>query len=251
MPRQRSNTCAAAPKIAPGHIGILGHSEGGQIAPIVAARCKDARLHRLDRCTGRAGDQILVEQLEAIGRADGASEQKLELRRAAAEQLYALIIKEADLFQAGSRPQCVGREPNRRGGFGAGGVRKLRRGQKDGENADDSVVQVFYRVRSETDPGKGDLPRAGHRRRTGSASARGRKSPGDRIGVPDGQEHELHREGTARPESSAARGEDRLSLEYSKIEQTMSPAALPVDRRLDRGPDRERADLRRSYWTGH
>jgi uncharacterized protein len=82
--------------IASGHVGIFGHSEGGLIAPLVASRCEDVAFIVLSGAPGAPGDQLLVQQLEAMGREKGESEQKLAVRRANEEQLYSLVKKEAD-----------------------------------------------------------------------------------------------------------------------------------------------------------
>ncbi len=56
------------------HIGLIGHSEGGMIAPIVASRRKDIDFIILLAGTGMRGDKILLAQNELIGRASGIDE---------------------------------------------------------------------------------------------------------------------------------------------------------------------------------
>lgn len=58
-------------------IGILGHSEGGMVAPIVAARSKDVAFIVLLAGPGFAGREILTTQSVAIARANGANEESL------------------------------------------------------------------------------------------------------------------------------------------------------------------------------
>jgi fermentation-respiration switch protein FrsA (DUF1100 family) len=55
-------------------IGLVGHSEGGIIAPIVASKSKDVNFIVLMAGVGVPGDQLLLSQLELISRASGASE---------------------------------------------------------------------------------------------------------------------------------------------------------------------------------
>lgn len=67
------------------HIGLMGHSEGGIIAPIVAAKSKDVAFIVLLAGTGIPGDELLLMQSRAIATAQGASgpmmERTLEINR--------------------------------------------------------------------------------------------------------------------------------------------------------------------------
>jgi uncharacterized protein len=59
-------------------IGLMGHSEGGVIAPMVAAKSKDISFIVLLAGTGIPGEQLLLLQEELIGRASGTSEADLQ-----------------------------------------------------------------------------------------------------------------------------------------------------------------------------
>ena len=83
------------PKINPNQIGLIGHSEGGLIAPIVAARSSDVAFIVLMAGPGLPGDQILAEQLKLILKAAGADEPRI--RRAAESQVRLMaIVKETE-----------------------------------------------------------------------------------------------------------------------------------------------------------
>ena len=58
-------------------IGLMGHSEGGVIAPMVASRSKDVGFIVLLAGTGIRGDSLLLLQEELIYRASGMSEDKI------------------------------------------------------------------------------------------------------------------------------------------------------------------------------
>jgi pimeloyl-ACP methyl ester carboxylesterase len=60
------------------HIGLIGHSEGGIIAPIVAVKDKNVSFIVLMAGTGVSGSDLLLLQQEEIGRASGISEEKLK-----------------------------------------------------------------------------------------------------------------------------------------------------------------------------
>jgi uncharacterized protein len=59
-------------------IGLVGHSEGGIIAPIVAAESNDISFIVLLAGTGIPGGELLLLQQELIGRASGASESDIQ-----------------------------------------------------------------------------------------------------------------------------------------------------------------------------
>lgn len=77
-------------EVDPARIGLAGHSEGGLIAPIVAAESKDVAFIVLLAGTGVNGHEILVEQMAAMMRAGGAEEASIApIQKAQAEALSA------------------------------------------------------------------------------------------------------------------------------------------------------------------
>ena len=54
-------------------IGLIGHSEGGLIAPMVAQRSKDVAFEVLLAGPGVTGEQILYEQAATLGQSQGAT----------------------------------------------------------------------------------------------------------------------------------------------------------------------------------
>jgi len=78
--------------IDPHRIGLVGHSEGGLIAPMVARRSPDVAFIVLLAGTGIPGDQILYLQQAAIARQMGASMPAILINRAV-EQLLLTAIK--------------------------------------------------------------------------------------------------------------------------------------------------------------
>jgi uncharacterized protein len=77
-------------------IGLIGHSEGGVIAPMVAAENGDIAFIVLLAGTGILGEQILYLQQELIARANGASEEDILTDRRFQEKLYAVLKTGAD-----------------------------------------------------------------------------------------------------------------------------------------------------------
>ena len=60
-------------------IGILGHSEGGMIAPMLAAEDKDIAFLVLMAGTGMRADKVLLAQQELVFRASGESEDNIQM----------------------------------------------------------------------------------------------------------------------------------------------------------------------------
>jgi uncharacterized protein len=81
-------------------IGLIGHSEGGLIAPLVAAGSSDAAFIVLMAGTGLPGDQILLMQGQLIGKVMGASKKELEQQSEIQRQLFAILRNETDREKA-------------------------------------------------------------------------------------------------------------------------------------------------------
>lgn len=82
---------AGQPKIDRRAVGVLGHSEGGVIGPIVAARDPHARFVVMLAGTGLPGDQVLAEQSALISRALGEPEDRVTHEIADETALYKKI----------------------------------------------------------------------------------------------------------------------------------------------------------------
>ncbi|MDR1170802.1 MAG: alpha/beta hydrolase [Prevotellaceae bacterium] len=79
--------------------GLIGHSEGGIIAPMLAARSKNIAFIILLAGGGVRGDSLLLLQQEAINRASGMSETDIQIAREINRKLYNIIIQTADTAQ--------------------------------------------------------------------------------------------------------------------------------------------------------
>ncbi len=72
-------------------LGLIGHSEGGIIAPMIAARSRDVAFIVMMAGTGVPGDEIILEQATLIGKAMGVSEKQLLQAREINKKIYDLI----------------------------------------------------------------------------------------------------------------------------------------------------------------
>jgi len=77
-------------------IGLMGHSEGGIIAPIVAAQNKNVKFIVLLAGSGIPGGQILLLQQELLGRATGVSEPDIVKEKTINTAAYNIITKSTD-----------------------------------------------------------------------------------------------------------------------------------------------------------
>ena len=83
-------------EIDPHKIGLIGHSEGGIIAPMVAARNPDVAFIVMMAGSGVPGDQILPAQVQAMEEASGKIHEEAVKDAAHERELLALIETEKD-----------------------------------------------------------------------------------------------------------------------------------------------------------
>jgi fermentation-respiration switch protein FrsA (DUF1100 family) len=81
-------------------IGLMGHSEGGLIAPIVAAKTNDVSFIVLLAGPGIQGSRILLLQQELIGRASGISEEELVKAKDVNKKMFDIILNSKDIESA-------------------------------------------------------------------------------------------------------------------------------------------------------
>ncbi len=77
-------------------IGILGHSEGGLIAPMVAAREKEVAFLILLAGPATTGEVVVLGQIAALGKAQGLSDAALQEKVALQKRLFDIVKQEKD-----------------------------------------------------------------------------------------------------------------------------------------------------------
>jgi pimeloyl-ACP methyl ester carboxylesterase len=77
-------------------IGLIGHSEGGVVAPMVAARNSDVAFVVMMAGDGVPGNQIIVEQVRLLDEVAGANKEKAAQDADKERELLALVEKEKD-----------------------------------------------------------------------------------------------------------------------------------------------------------
>jgi pimeloyl-ACP methyl ester carboxylesterase len=77
-------------------IGLIGHSEGGLVAPLAASRSKEIAFIGLLAAPGVPGDQILLRQTDDVLRSAGSSEAEIERAHTTNARIYATMKAEKD-----------------------------------------------------------------------------------------------------------------------------------------------------------
>jgi len=91
-------------EIAPHKVGLIGHSEGGLIAPMVAARNEKVAFIVLMAASGVPGDDVLVEQVRMIAEASGAPSDQVAAMTTRQREVLTILKSEPD---AAAREQKV------------------------------------------------------------------------------------------------------------------------------------------------
>ena len=86
----------ARKEIDPRKIGLVGHSEGGIIAPVVATRSNGVAWLVLLASPGVKGEDLLLLQSEAIMKTAGVNDDDMARALAVNKQSYALVRQEKD-----------------------------------------------------------------------------------------------------------------------------------------------------------
>lgn len=81
-------------------IGIIGHSEGGMIAPMLAANDKSIAFLVLLAGTGVAGDLLLVDQNYQVGKLSGMTEADLQEAKVVNQNIYNIVKENVTLEEA-------------------------------------------------------------------------------------------------------------------------------------------------------
>src|SRR5262249_33847394 len=82
--------------IDPKCVGLIGHSEGGIIAPMVASQRDDIAFIVLLAGPGTSGEEVLISQAQAILKALKSDEKVLAWQRQAQEKMFALAKEGVD-----------------------------------------------------------------------------------------------------------------------------------------------------------
>jgi len=91
-------------------IGLIGHSEGGLVAPAAAVRSSDVAFIVLLAGTGVVGEEILYRQGELIAVASGASAEAAAKNNEVQKKLFAVLKAEPDNAAAAAKIDAIVKE---------------------------------------------------------------------------------------------------------------------------------------------
>jgi fermentation-respiration switch protein FrsA (DUF1100 family) len=83
-------------EVNPKQIGLIGHSEGGIVAPLAASQSKDVAFIVMLAGTGLTGEEILYLQGQLIAKASGADAKALARQKRVQEVMFKLVKEEKD-----------------------------------------------------------------------------------------------------------------------------------------------------------
>jgi uncharacterized protein len=89
------------------HIGLIGHSEGGIIAPMVANQTKDVSFIVMMAGTGINGEKVLELQTKLIAKADGVPDEDINKMIDINTKLYKIAMQEKDSAKASEKMHKV------------------------------------------------------------------------------------------------------------------------------------------------
>ncbi|MGD0578483.1 MAG: alpha/beta fold hydrolase [Bryobacteraceae bacterium] len=84
-------------------VGLIGHSEGGILAPMVAAERKDIAFVVMLAGTGVKGERIVLEQTDTMSRAEGMSEAEIAWQHKRVERVVAILKAEPSIPAAAEK----------------------------------------------------------------------------------------------------------------------------------------------------
>jgi pimeloyl-ACP methyl ester carboxylesterase len=90
-------------EINPQSIGLIGHSEGGMIAPMVAAHSKDVAFIIMLAGPGQTGEDVIYTQTELLQKADGTSQNVIANNVSLIKNVIAILKAEPNNKIAESR----------------------------------------------------------------------------------------------------------------------------------------------------
>lgn len=102
------------------HIGIVGHSEGAMIAPLVASRDPALGFVVMLAGPGVRGELLMVEQIALMAKSSGAPDDDVAKGRVLNKAMFAALASEPQLEAATKRALLVIEEAERKGTLPAG-----------------------------------------------------------------------------------------------------------------------------------
>jgi fermentation-respiration switch protein FrsA (DUF1100 family) len=123
-------------EVNPKKIGLIGHSEGGIIAPIAAVRSSDVAFIVLMAGTGLTGEEIIYLQSDLILKTVGASDKVLAMQRTSSEQIFEILKHEKDNTAAEKKIRKIMTDI----------LGKLSKEEKDALGASEATIEIQLKM---------------------------------------------------------------------------------------------------------
>jgi hypothetical protein len=94
-------------EISPEKIGLIGHSEGGLIAPMVANSSNNIAFIILLAGPGISGEQIIYKQVELLNRAAGLTDEQVNEKLKLQKNIFEIVLNDKDTVNQMQRLQQV------------------------------------------------------------------------------------------------------------------------------------------------
>ena len=91
------------PDIDARHVGLLGHSEGGSVAPLAAAGSRDVAFVVLLAAPGVPGSQVVLRQTQQLLAAEGTPEAQIAIENGLLTRYFEILASEPDAEQAAAQ----------------------------------------------------------------------------------------------------------------------------------------------------
>jgi pimeloyl-ACP methyl ester carboxylesterase len=98
--RDELNFLKSRKEVDPRRVGLIGHSEGGIIAPMIAAESKEVAFIVMLAGSGVPGDEILSAQQALIAKANGVQDSLISSASALNKKLYSIVKQTPDSMLA-------------------------------------------------------------------------------------------------------------------------------------------------------
>lgn len=106
------------------HIGIIGHSEGGLIAPVVASRDPAIGFVVMLAGPGVRGELLMVEQLALGAKANGAPAEVVAAERTLNQAMFSALVSDPNIEVANNKARLSMEEAERKGSMPAGAAKE-------------------------------------------------------------------------------------------------------------------------------
>jgi uncharacterized protein len=217
--------------IDPKKIGLMGHSEGGLIAPMIAAESKDIAFIVMLSGTGLPGSDVILTQNRTIMKQMKVPESSMETNVRFLKKMIPLIVSKAskEEFEAAEKEFIDGLSPLEQIALKIGGRANSNRDQA----IIIAVVSLLPQARSASDTQESKMPRFSDQRGFGCTGLPQGQSGSHRESSSGRQQSGLHNQVSSGIESPFPTCKDRSSGRVRSHRRNLLSGGIEADYRVD------------------